>query len=381
MHRSHRPHLLVLTGLMVVLALAGETQASFSFEFATEDYALEVADYAVATLTTVCTNTGTQADSITFSITENTTWWFPQICVEGKCYFGDAIVHFTPGETDTVTVEVFTDESSEMGLITLTGTMASSPAETHSETFGVWYEHPSILIVDDDGGAAYETALATSLENAGYPGRIWDADALGRPGSVMLSSHWMVFWTTAGGDASYLLASDEADLASFLDGGGKLFLASAEFLSSRSGASSFVTNYLRIASWTDDTGGNPMVGVAGDPISAGMSLDISGGPIAVGLSDSFVLGAGATSIFSASTGLKGLRVEAGDHKAVFLAFPFENISTVATTPNNQDALIANVMAWFEPPVAGVPGVPAVPGAPTAEPSTWGKIKAKLGTSY
>jgi hypothetical protein len=358
MHRPRRSYVLVLAGLLAVLALASESQASYSFEFVTTDYAMEGANWGFVVFKTVCTNTGTQADTLRFSITANApSGWFADYCLDGKCYFGNAGVYFTAGESDTIDVEVFFDDVADMGLVTLTAYMKSLPTERHSETYAAWNQLPSILIVDDDDGQAYEAALVTALADAGYPGRVWDADSLGRPGSVVLDSHWMVFWTTAAGDASYLLTSDEDDLANFLAGGGTLFLASAEFLSSRSAASSFITDYLHISSWTDDTGGSPMAGVTGDPISDGMSLDISGGPVAVGLSDSFVLGSGPTSIFSCGAGLKGLRVEEGNHKAVFLAFPFENVSTIAADPNNQDALIANVMAWFEPPVAGVPTVP------------------------
>jgi len=359
MQRSHRSQvlLLVLCGLVASLALAPESRASFSFEFVTADYAIETAYWGIANFKTVCTNTGTQADTIRFNISSNMPGgWFADYCLEGKCFFGPAGVYFDPGETDTIDVEVFVDDISDMGLVTLTAYMKSLPTETHSETYGTWNQLPSILIVDDDAGQNYQTAMVNSLDNAGYPGRVWNADTLGRPGSVMLNSHWMVFWTTACGDASYLTSADEDDLAGFLSGGGKLFLASAGFLSSRLAASNLVTNYLHILSWTNDTGGNPITGVAGDPISAGMSLDISGGPCGVGTSDSFLIGPQSDSIFSASTGLKGLKVAEGNHKAVFLAFPFENVSTAAVSPNNQDDLIANVMAWFEPPVAGVPGV-------------------------
>jgi hypothetical protein len=374
MHTPHRLQVLVLAGLLAVVALASESQASLSFEFVTADYAIEGANWATIVFKTVCTNTGTQGDTIRFSLgTDMPPGWFADFCLKGRCYMDEASIYFAAGRTDTIDIEVFLDDVADLGLVTLTGTMKSNSSETHMEVYEAWNQLPSILIVDDDGDEILETDLYEALINAGYPALAWDTDVQGRPSSVLLNSHWMVFWTTGEGDASYFLTSDEDNLAGFLAGGGKLFLASAEFLSSRSGASSFITNYLHISSWTDDTGGNPMAGVTGDPISDGMSLGISGGPVAVGLSDSFVLGSGPTSIFSCGTGLKGLRVEEGNHKAVFLAFPFENISTSAGDPNNQDTLIARVMAWFEPPVAGVPSLPNVPG--TATESTWGALKA------
>jgi len=107
---------------------------------------------------------------------------------------------------------------------------------------------------------------------------VWDAFLLGRPGETQLKSYWGVLWTTADGDASYLTTGDEADLAAFLEDGGKLFLASKDFLSSRSVASAFITDYLHISAWAYDVGASPEVGVASDPISDGMSLDLTGGP-------------------------------------------------------------------------------------------------------
>jgi hypothetical protein len=360
MHGLHRGGELLavagfVLGLALCLGLAPKAQASYQFEFVTLDYALEVSNYGIAYFTTICTNTGTQGDSIRLSIAQTTPpYWFADYCLDGKCYFGNTSIWSPAGHTDTISIEVFVDDVNDMGLVTLTATMKSAPSQTHNATYGTWNQVPSILIVDDDAGQAYQTYLVNALDSLGYPGRVWNANTLGRPSSLMLSSHWMVFWTTAGGDCSYFTTSDEANLADFLAGRGKLFLASAGFLSSRSGASTFMTDYLHLASWTGDTGGNPINGVSGDPISDGMSLDISGGPVALSASDSFTLDAPAEACFEATTGLKGLSADEDNHKVVFLAFPFENVSTAAADPNNQEALILSIMDWFEPPVAGVP---------------------------
>jgi hypothetical protein len=356
MHRPHRKE--VLLPALVVLAIgltAGQCLASFQFQFTTQDYAIETSYWGVAMFKTVCQNTGTQGDSIMFQLTQNLSpGWFGDFCMRGRCYFQRATLYFAPGQIDTIDVEVFVDDVSDMGLMTLTGTMKSATTETHNETYGTWNQLPSVLIVDDDAGQNYQTYLANALTAAGYPGRVYDANTLGRPSSVLLNSHWMVFWTTAGGDASYFTTADETNLTGFLNGRGKLFLASADFLSSRSGPSTFTTDYLHISSWTNNTGGNPISGVPGDPISSGMSLDLSGGPIPLGISDSFVRQSPADTIFSCVTGAKGLKVYDDTYRVVFLAFPFEDVSTAVANPNNQNTLIAKVMDWFDPPVAGFP---------------------------
>jgi hypothetical protein len=342
--------------------MAGSCLASYNFQFTTPDYAQEVAQGAYVTFTTMIQNTGTQGDTIRLSITANIPpMWYADFCFQGKC-FGPGVtgkMYLDPGQVDSILIEVFTDMSQDMGVVTLTGTMKSAPGVSRGETYATWTELPSILLVDDDDDNMYETYLVDALLANGYPARVWDTMLLGRPSQAQLKSYWMVFWTTASAEGYSVTSTDEDNLAAFLDAGGQLFFASMGFLSSRGGPTNFTSNYLHIASWTNNTGGSPATGVPGDAISDGMSLVLTGGPFGAGGSDSFVLNAGTDPIFNFTNGVKGLKVSENDHQVVFLSFPFEDVSTSALPPNNQSTLIARVMAWFNPPVAGVAG----PGAP------------------
>ena len=361
-----------LTKVLLLLALtvlgtgftAGPCLATYSFQFTTDDYAKEAAQGAIVPFTTMIQNTGTSADTIRLSIAVSIpSMWYAQLCFQGKC-IGPGVtgkMYLAPGQIDSILIEVFTDMSQDMGLVTLTGTMKSAPMVSHSETYATWTELPSILLVDDDDDNMYETYLVNALLANGYPVRVWDTMLLGRPSQAQLKSYWIVFWTTASSDAYSVASTDEDNLAAFLDAGGQLFFASMGFLSSRGGPTTFTTDYLHIASWTNNTGGSPATGVPGDAISDGMSLVLTGGPFGAGGSDSFVLNAGTNPIFNFSNGIKGLKVSENDHQVVFLSFPFEDVSTIALPPNNQNTLIARVMDWFDPPVAGI----GKPGAPYA----------------
>ncbi len=346
---------LFLAGLAVTLVLtASPSLADLAFQFTTQDYAKEVGMDSVATFTTVVRNTGTVGDSIRLVLTKNLpSTWFADFCARGMCVFQQMTLYYAPGQSDTILVEIFTDHSAQMGMVTLTGTMRTDPDVTHSETYAAFTSLPSIMIVDDDAGQNYQTYLVNALQAAGYPARVWNTNTLGRPGATQLKSYWGVFWTTAGGDATYLTSADENDMAAFLDANGRLFLGSMGFLSSRTGASEFTTDYLHIASWASNTGGSPMSGVPGDPISNGMSLGLLGGPFPADSSDSMVLSSGADPIFSYTNGIKGLRAGENGHKVVFLAFPFEDVSTSDPAPDNQNTLIFRVMQWFDPPIAGI----------------------------
>jgi hypothetical protein len=247
----------------------------------------------------------------------------------------------------------------DMFSVTLTGSMRHDPGFQRSETLTAFAATPSLMLVDDDNGASYETYMEAALDSAGYPCRLWDADSLGRPGPVQLASYWGVLWTTADGSASYITSGDEQDMMTYLDGGGNLLLASMEFLSSRPGATTFTTDYLHIVSWTNDTGSTVAGGFAGDPISDGMVLSLMAGPFVPTNSDNMLVTSPADSIFKSGVGTNGLKVEEGGHKLVFLSFPFEVVSTIAPYPNNQETLMERIMDWFDPPSAGIDDV--VPG--------------------
>jgi len=364
MERSSRARLvLVLTGPAILVAfLAAESLASYDFTFRTEVYAVQTAVISTAVFQTVLENTGTQGDSIGLELVKTLpVGWQADYCLQGGCYLGikKKYFYFAPGQSDTIIVDIFTGATADMGLLALKGTMQSQPSVTHSETFAGFANIPSIMLVDDDAGQAYQTYLLNAIQNAGYKARVWNTTTLGRPGVLQLDSYWGVFWTTADGNATYLTSADETDMAGYLDYGGNLFLASMGFLSSRMGPSTFTTDYLNIASWTGNTGGTPMVGLTGDPISDGMSLPLGSTPFPSDSSDSMVLTAGSDQVFYCATGIKGLKSDENGHRVVFLAFPFEGVSTGDPDPNNQNQLVARVLDWFDPPVAGVP-TPTLP---------------------
>lgn len=348
---------LVLVASAVALAASVSTMctaAPYEFEFAVDDYAKEAGFWGWIEFRAVIENTGTMRDTIDLVLTkEGPSNWYTDICISGKCYTGPTKIDLDPGEIDTVLVNVRVRDQEDVCLITLTGTMRGDPGQIRDETFAGFASTPSILIVDDDAGAGYETYIEAAVDSAGYKARMWDADSLGRPGPVQLSSYWAVLWTTADGDANYLAGSDENDMMTYLDGGGNLLLASMNFLSSRSGATTFTGDYLHITSWTNNTGSTVAGGFSGDPISDGMTLSLMAGPFLPNESDNMLVASPADSIFRSGIGTNGLKVDEGGHRVVFLSFPFEVVIPNAPYPNNQKTLISRVIEWFEPPIAGI----------------------------
>jgi hypothetical protein len=175
-----------------------------------------------------------------------------------------------------------------LGVVSLTASSAGNVEAVAIASFATFVEQASILVVDDDGGAALETHLETALADTGLMAMVYDADARGRPTLSDLNSYWAVLWTTGGSDCTQLSLADEANMAAYLDQGGNLYLSSPNLLSSHGATPTpFIADYLHIITWSSGAGGFSMAGVDGDPISDGMSLGQMGGPISPGHTDHF----------------------------------------------------------------------------------------------
>jgi hypothetical protein len=325
----------------------------------TDHYAAEIGYMGEAVYHTVLENTGVMLDTITVNIAHDIIPdglgpydWVGFYCdTSGACHFGPWDYVLAPAQKETFDVHVLDNVGTVRGmaLTTVTATSNGDPSVTCGESFATFVDLPSILLVDDDGGASTETYLETALNDTGYAAMVWDADLNGRPSLARLNSYWAVLWTTGASDAADLGGSCENNMAYYLDGGGNLMLASMNFLSSRVNTLAFRTDYLHIDSWTGDTGGFIVTGDAGDPIADGMSLNLIGGPFAPNASDVFVASTPAQVMFTSPAGVGGIRVEENDHKVVFLSFPFEDVKTAEAAPNNQKTLIARILGWFDLP--------------------------------
>jgi thiol-disulfide isomerase/thioredoxin len=332
----------------------------------TDTYAQEISYFGEAVYSTTLENTGVMGDTITVSVAHEILpdglGQFDWVCFfcdsSGTCYFNPWDYYLEPGESEVFDVHVVdgVGNTQGMALTTITAASKGDPSAVSTESFATFVELPSIMLVDDDGGASHETYLETAITDTGYAARVWDAAADGRPTLDMLNSYWAVLWTTANGSAEYVGGSCENNMAAYLDQGGNLMLASMQFLSSRVDTLTFVTDYLHIDSWTADNGGFVVSGSVYDPISGNMSLNLLGGPFAPNPSDVFASHSPADVIFTSPVGAEGLRAEESGHKLVFLSFPFEDVSTTDPAPNNQKTLVGRVLEWF----AGPTGVEDAP---------------------
>jgi len=330
--------------------------AAYALEMETATHATELGFGGTATYATVLKNWAPASDTVTLSIAHDelpdgvgpSDWTAEFREAGGSWQSGPTQFVLGPGEERTFEVRVTDAVGTHAGLAvtTLTADSSLDPQSSTSSSFGTFVEAPSILIVDDDDGASYETYLQTALADTGYSAMTWTTRTGGRPSLERLSSYWAVLWTTGAGDATYLSAADEQNLMTYLDGGGNLLLASAEYLNGRTLPNTFVQDYLHVDAWACDNSGFVVNGITGDPISDGMSLVLIAGPIPPACSDAVYISAPAESILTSPVGVKGIRVEEDGHKLVYLTFPFEDIKTDGAFPDNQKTFVARTLSWF-----------------------------------
>jgi hypothetical protein len=335
--------------------------AQASMEYASEIDALGTASYAATV-----TNMGTATDTITVDIAQeelpdgvsSTDWEASYREVGGSWLTGPMQYILNAGESMDFEIQMVDNIGTATGmcLTTFTSTSGGNPTRSASSSFATFVETPSILLVADDMGWGNESHWETALDNIGYSALTWVADDRGRPSFEVLSSFWAVLWTTANGNAFAFTGQDETEVADYLDAGGNLYLASMNFLSSRAGMTSLISDYLHISSWTDDVGDLYASGVPGDAISDGMELHLVYG-VPPTSADAFTTTAPAEVNFTGTAGNFGLKIVQGTSKLVFHTFPFESVSFFEDdAPNNRDTLLDRVLTWFAGDVGVEDGV-------------------------
>lgn len=324
--------------------------------FAAPAFASEIGYGETAIYPTTLENDGSVPDTITVTMSQDVLpdgvgpgdWVASYREAGGSWGTGPAVFVLGPNEEVNLEVRLVDGIGTTPGLgaVSLTALSGGTGGATAIASFATFVEQASILLVDDDEGNTLETHLVTALADTGLMAMVFDADLRGRPTLGELSSYWAVLWTTGGSDATQVSLSDEANMASYLDQGGNLYLSSHDLLSSHGSATTFITDYLHITSWSSDAGGFSMAGVAGDEISDGMALGQMGGPISTAYTDKFI-STGGDVIFNALGMPTGMKADEDGHKIVFTSFPFENVKTTTAYPSNQKTLISRIIAWFK----------------------------------
>lgn len=217
------------------------------------------------------------------------------------------------------------------------------------DTFTLKIGDVPILLVDDDEGTDADRYLRQALEDGGYLYDDWVTARQGAPSAEQLARYAAVVWET--GVPGRMSHESEDALTAYLDAGGAL-LATGQDIgwclveAGDPQDQAFYANVLHAEYVTDDAGGRHLNGVAGDPVSDGMSFGIGGGdgsrsqdyPSWVSPRD------GATAIFHYEPGVAGALRWEGAYRLVYCAFGIEAMDATA----DRALLVARALDWLVP---------------------------------
>jgi len=209
--------------------------------------------------------------------------------------------------------------------VTITARSSLSPALALSATLTTKAPAPILLVDDDrwyDQEAKYEAALAAGDFPYDYWCTGWAHGAGSGPPPDMLQRYPLVVWFTGYDWYAPLTGEEEAMLADYLDGGGRLFLSAQDYLYYHSG-SDFSRDYLGVLTYTEDVTPTLARGVPENPLSEHLGPYLLAYPF-TNWSDALVPTPGtAVSFRDQERRPIALARREENHKAVFFSFPFE----------------------------------------------------------
>ncbi len=185
-------------------------------------------------------------------------------------------VQLAPCATSLVTLTVTIPPTATRNMldnITLTATSANSPSLSAAISF-TSKTPAGILLVDDDRfynrEQDYLDALAASGNSADHWDNHWDKGATTLPPTSTLNLYPIVIWYNAYNWFDPITLAQEDSLKQYLDGGGRLFLASQSALAYTS-LSSFNQNYLGVANIDFSDSTDHVYGVPASAIGHGFT--------------------------------------------------------------------------------------------------------------
>ncbi len=302
-----------------------------------------------ASYTVDINNDGYKADSYTLA----TSGAWPTTTYDATC---TTPLTTTPtvasGATTTVCVKVAVpagaaDEAKDTEHLTVTS--VGNPSVSASASFTTFAVKSATLLVDEDGNAPdvsqyYKDAM--NGQSYGY----WDVNADPNLPLSYLKAHANVIWWT-GNSYPAPITPYESELASYLDGGGRLLMSGQDILDQAAGTTAFVKNYLHI-SWDgtevqNDKATVSVSAIAGNPVTTGLgTVPINHNVLGANFEDQITPIPPGTAAFKDDTGATdALTVSTGAYKVFFTAFPIEAFGTAA----NKATLVGNTLSWFATP--------------------------------
>jgi len=228
---------------------------------------------------------------------------------------------------------------------TVTVTARSTVSPTLARSSLLTTETPApILLVDDDRWYDQEAHYQAALEANGLAYDDWDVNGAGWPYNSppleILQRYPIVVWFTGYDWAHTLNPEEEAGLATYLEGGGRLFLSSQDYLYD-SGFTSFATDYLGVLAYSEDLTTTVATGVANNLVGTGLGPYDLDYPFE-NWSDALTPTLSTEAAFLGEHGAPiGLAHAVPPYRTVFFSYPFEALDSGAA-----EKVMERVVGWL-----------------------------------
>jgi hypothetical protein len=249
-------------------------------------------------------------------------------CPAGQYKYAEPI-QLTAAPASGWRVGSWTNTSRDTSFATTNSLVMPASARTVSVTYleGL----ASLLLVDNDEGFSdYRLAYTAALDSLGVIYQVWDVVVNGHPGAADLATYPRVVWYGYR-YSSPIDSTDEAVLTSYLNQGGRLFMAAEDYLDGQ-GLTPFASNYLVVGSYEEDIGPVTVQGQGAAFTGLGpFDLDYPAYYDGNGVSPA----PGAEAVFQAldfnyspDPGPVGVSKVGSNYRTIFLGFQFESLPSV-----------------------------------------------------
>jgi hypothetical protein len=142
-------------------------------------------------------------------------------------------------------------------------------AYTVTDTVSLMIGAPTVLVVDDDGGAAFDTFYTNTLDSMGVAFDSWDMSVMGPITDQLVypSFYQAVIWMSGNETNNILTTEDLAVLTTYMGTGGRLILSGQNIVQDLYNGGSpdaFLTEVLHITMQDSNATGRMLFGVDGD---------------------------------------------------------------------------------------------------------------------
>lgn len=350
------------------------------FEFEVSDQGAIVNTGTINAFHASLTNTSGNADTYTVSIVKNQPQdWITSICEGSTCY---------PPFTTEITVELaagaltnldfdMTPMSVGEGTVLATITSQNNPGWTETYEFTIITPGLDVLIVDGDLDSDHEIFFQDAVAAHGKTFGTWKREVAGIFSNSEIENFPLVVW--AAGEGTGGMQSDDFSALSFLVlNGGGLLLSGQDLASSFCDPSSphytnntlsFFHDVMGVGYVGQSTGAISATGVAGDPITAGLALGLTGGDGAGNNTSPDALDAidqGSPAMTYNTTDISAVRNEFAQGRSFVLGFNFEAINS----ETDRNSLMHKALLWLgrEASAVGDQIQPLLAGVPYASPN-------------